>query len=85
MLALSSAMTFGVLQEILRLAHGIECLRSLKEVVLLRESHAREDLRDPGQPLNSSIETVLQALANCRNRFDKVVLVDPSAHTKLHK
>lgn len=78
-------MTYAGLQNVLKLAHGIGGLRSLKKVFLIRE---RQDVAGPSQPSQPSItfiETLLQALANCRNRFDKVVLVDSSSSIRLQK
>ena len=78
-------MNFAGLQDILKLAHGVGVLISLKKVILIRESPLGEDLSNPGQPLNTFIETLLQTLANSRNRFDKVVLIDSSSSIRLQK
>ena len=82
---LSSAVLFAGLQEIFRLAHGVGGLRSLKEVVLIRMTQVVEDPSHPSRPLDSFIDTLLQALANCQTCFDKVVLVDLSSSIRLQR
>ena len=54
----------------------------------MRESQVEMGLEgpiNPSRPLESFIDTLLQALANCQTCFDKVVLVDSSSSIRLQK